>query len=324
MRALEAIHAPERARSCQIRQAQLTIPRGQRRIGQAIDMIRLWFEDFWADFNPKNNFFIHTLNASGIRYKLTKLWPDVLIYSVFGDRHKKYSCRKIFYTGENVQPDYSACDFSISFDLTNDPRNFRLPVYIYHAWYQSRGLGLPEGTESMLQILLDRINEESFSEPRDRFCSFIFGNGKPQKRNEFFHALNAYKNVDSAGRWLNNTGYTVDNKIKFLRHYKFNIAFENESSVGYTTEKILDPLLAGAIPIYWGNPEVAADFSPHSFINAMEYSSNEELIEAIAQIDANDDLFRAYQHAACFTNNVPTPYWDMNRLYQFYQKALQS
>jgi hypothetical protein len=287
-------------------------------------MIRLWFEDFWADFNPRNNFFTHTLDQFGIRYKLTKLWPDVLIYSVFGDRHKKFSCRKLFYTGENVKPDFNVCDFAISFDTTEDPRNLRLPVYIYHAWYQSRGLGLAEGTESMLAILLDRVNADSFSGPRDRFCSFVFGNGKPQKRNDFFHALSKYKKVDSAGKWMNNTGYKVDNKIKFLHHYKFNIAFENESSLGYTTEKILDPLLAGAIPIYWGNPDVATDFSPHSYINAMDYESTEELIEAIIRIDQDDELFRSYQHAACFTNNEPTPYWDMTRLYHFYRKAFAS
>jgi len=287
-------------------------------------MMRLWFDDFWADFNPRHNFFTHTLDQFGIRYKLTKLWPDVLIYSVFGDRHKKFSCRKLFYTGENVKPDFNVCDFAISFDTTEDPRNLRLPVYIYHAWYQSRGLDLAEGTESMLAILLDRVNADSFSGPRDRFCSFVFGNGKPQKRNDFFHELSKYKKVDSAGKWMNNTGYKVDNKIKFLHHYKFNIAFENESSLGYTTEKILDPLLAGAIPIYWGNPDVATDFSPHSYINAMDYESTEELIEAIIRIDEDEELFRSYQHAACFTNNEPTPYWDMTRLYHFYRKAFAS
>lgn len=284
-------------------------------------MIRLWFEDFWSDFDPKNNFFTHTLDLCGIRYKLTKFWPETLIYSVFGERHKKYKCRKLFYTGENVKPDFNACDFAISFDPTQDERNLRLPVYIYHAWYQSRGLGLTEGTQSMLSILLNRTNNSSFPEPRDRFCSFIFGNGKPQKRNEFFHALSKYKTVDSAGRWMNNTGYTVDNKIKFLHHYKFNIAFENESSLGYTTEKILDPLLAGAIPIYWGNPDIAADFSPRSYLNAMDFSSTEELIQAIIKIDQDDALFHQYQHAACFPNNEPTAYWDMKRLYRFYQNA---
>lgn len=287
-------------------------------------MIRLWFEDFWAAFNPRHNFFTHTLDLCGIRYKLTRLWPDVLIYSGFGDQHRKFSCKKLFYTGENVKPNFNECAFAISFDTTPDPRHLRLPVYIYHAWYQSRGLGLPEGFQSMLEVLLNRTHGLSFSEPRDRFCSFIFGNGKPQRRNEFFHALNAYKPVDSAGKWWNNTGYTVDNKIKFLRHYKFNIAFENESSPGYTTEKILDPLLSGTIPIYWGNPGIADDFAPGSYINAMDFSSDEDLVAAVREIDQNDDLFRHYQRSACFVDNVPTPYWQLSRLCDFYRRVFGS
>jgi hypothetical protein len=281
-------------------------------------MIRLWFEDFWASFDPKNNFFTHTLDLFGFRYKLTRLWPDVLIYSGFGDRHRRFSCRKLFYTGENVLPKEDECDFSISFQPDSGQRNLRLPVYIYHAWYQSRGLGLKEGIEPMLQLLLDRVHGPQYSETRDRFCSFIFGNGKPKRRNDFFHTLQKYKPVDSAGKWMNNTGYSVDNKIKFLRYYKFNIAFENESALGYTTEKILDPLLSGAIPIYWGNPAIAHDFSPESYINAMDYESDEELIEVIKEIDQDDDLFRHYQCAACFLNNTPTPYWQLDRLYAFY------
>ncbi|MFN9621939.1 MAG: glycosyltransferase family 10 domain-containing protein [Cyanobacteriota bacterium] len=284
-------------------------------------MIRLWFEDFWQAFDPRHNFFTHTLDLFGIRYKLTRLWPDVLIYSVFGQRHQKFSCRKLFYTGENVKPNFDECEFAISFDTTSNPRHLRLPVYIYHAWYQSRGLDLKEGIESMLELLLNRVHGPSFTEPRDRFCSFIFGNGKPQRRNEFFHALSEYKSVDSAGKWLNNTGYTVENKIKFLRHYKFNIAFENESSLGYTTEKILDPLLSGAIPIYWGNPNIADDFAPGSYINAMDFSSDEELVAVIREIDQNDDLFRQYQRAACFANNLPTPYWQLERLHGFYRQV---
>lgn len=281
-------------------------------------MIRLWFEDFWGAFDPKNNFFTHTLDLFGFRYKLTRYWPDVLIYSGFGERHKNFSCRKLFYTGENIRPNENECDFSISFQPDSNQRNLRLPVYIYHAWYQSRGLGLSEGIEPMLQILLERVNGPQYSEPRDRFCSFIFGNGKPKRRNEFFHALQSYKPVDSAGKWMNNTGYAVDNKIKFLRNYKFNIAFENESTPGYTTEKILDPLLSGAIPIYWGNPDIANDFASESYINAMDYSSDEELIEVIKDIDQNEDLFRQYQQAACFVNNIPTPYWQLDRLCAFY------
>jgi hypothetical protein len=56
---------------------------------------------------------------------------------------------------------------------------------------------------------------------------------------------------------------------------------------------------------------------------AMDFDSDEELVEAIAAIDRDDDLFRRYQRAACFTNNEPTPYWDMKRLNNFYRRVFE-
>ena len=41
-------------------------------------------------------------------------------------------------------------------------------------------------------------------------------------------------------------------KIDIMKLFKFNIAFENEISDGYVTEKILHSLYANTIPIYFG------------------------------------------------------------------------
>ena len=53
--------------------------------------------------------------------------------------------------------------------------------------------------------------------------------------------------------------------------YKFTVAFENNSALGYNTEKLTDPMLAGSIPIYFGNPQIGRHFNTRSFINAHEY-----------------------------------------------------
>lgn len=47
-----------------------------------------------------------------------------------------------------------------------------------------------------------------------------------------------------------------EQKIAFLREYKFNVCPENSISLdgGYVTEKLPEALLSGAIPIYWGDP----------------------------------------------------------------------
>jgi len=61
-----------------------------------------------------------------------------------------------------------------------------------------------------------------------------------------------------AVRAFNNIGYQIPGgplgKIQFLKQYKFNIAFENASLPGYTTEKVRRGDAARCLPIYWAIP----------------------------------------------------------------------
>jgi hypothetical protein len=100
--------------------------------------------------------------------------------------------------------------------------------------------------------------------------------------------------VDSAGRYQNNIGYDLEEgtlkKLKFIKDYKFVISFENASYPGYTTEKILEPLLANCIPIYWGDPLINNDFNIDRFINYSSFSNEEEVIDHILELDKNNSL----------------------------------
>ena len=103
--------------------------------------------------------------------------------------------------------------------------------------------------------------------------------------------LNAYKPLDSGGRYRNNVGGPVADKIDFSKGYKFSIAFENSSSRGYTTEKIMESFAAGNIPIYWGNPDIAAEFNPDSFVNCHDFADFDEAVEYVKKIDGDDELY---------------------------------
>ena len=39
---------------------------------------------------------------------------------------------------------------------------------------------------------------------------------------------------------------------QLFKKYKFNICFENSSTPGYVTEKIIQSMYVNSIPIYWG------------------------------------------------------------------------
>jgi len=214
--------------------------------------------------------------------------PDFLFYSCFGKKFLKYSCTRVFYTGENIRPNLSQCDYAFSFDYPVTIKNFRLPLYHLYGYTEklrSKGRGPVD--------LSDR-----------KFCNFVYSNNRALERVDFFRKISRYKPVDSGGKVMNNIGGRVANKLEFLRSYKFTIAFENSSYPGYTTEKIAEALLANTIPIYWGNPLVARDFNPHSFINCHDFKNFDDVINYVTKVDNDEDLFKKIISAPAFTNGT--------------------
>jgi hypothetical protein len=64
---------------------------------------------------------------------------------------------------------------------------------------------------------------------------------------------------------------TCENKHDLLGQYKFTIAFENTAYPGYVTEKIIDAMVAGSVPIYLGAPDIGDHVPPNAFIDAREF-----------------------------------------------------
>lgn len=63
------------------------------------------------------------------------------------------------------------------------------------------------------------------------------------------------------------SGYRpVLNKIEGLKDYRYHFAIENSKRDFYFTEKLIDSLVTGAIPIYWGCPSINKFFNSDGFI----------------------------------------------------------
>lgn len=94
---------------------------------------------------------------------------------------------------------------------------------------------------------------------------------------------------DLYGRgWYEMPSYrgAVTNKLETLRNYRFCIAYENcDNAPGYITEKMLDCLLAGVVPIYWGAPNVTDHIPKDCFIDVRDFASYEELLKFIHDVD---------------------------------------
>ncbi len=166
---------------------------------------------------------------------------------------------------------------------------------------------------------------------KEYFCNFICSNGNARRRVEFFQKLSQYKRVESLGAVERNndalvgTGHDTAGyraKQAFQARCKFSIAFENSYFPGYTTEKLSDPLLAGSVPIYSGNPHVAEIFNPRAFINVDEFASDEEAIEHIQAVDNDDALYQSYLDEPPFPgNSIPSRISDETYL-NFFRRVL--
>ena len=93
------------------------------------------------------------------------------------------------------------------------------------------------------------------------------------------------------GKYNNNVGGRVQDKISFLSQYKFSISMENSEADGYTSEKIFDSFLAGTIPIYYGDYMIDEFINPKSFILIRNEKDLKDKIEYIKKIDNDDKLY---------------------------------
>ena len=255
-------------------------------------MKKIVFTDWWDDFNIHDNFITQALNGKveycvedATNVALNREEVDFVFCSSFGKDALSFKCPRIFFTGENEIPDFNIYDYGIGFDeLTYGDRYIRFPLYA--ACYLA-------DCEKMMHKNDNLCIKTSVK--RD-FCSIVISNGTNAEpyREELFEALTEYKFVASGGRYRNNINKPegVEDKLQFLKKYKFNIACENVSHPGYCTEKIVQAFASGTVPIYWGDPNVSRYFNPKAFINCNEYDSVSDVLKVVKALDENDEKYQ--------------------------------
>ncbi|MEQ8716463.1 MAG: glycosyltransferase family 10 [Acidimicrobiales bacterium] len=106
---------------------------------------------------------------------------------------------------------------------------------------------------------------------------------------------------DGTNRWTAYDRYRgpVDDKIATLRSYTFTVAYENADVAGYVTEKMLDALRAGSIPLYRGGGGLAADLVPPDCYVDCNGLRPGEVVE-IAQTMSHDEVMQRREAAVRF------------------------
>ncbi len=241
--------------------------------------------------------------------------PDLVFYGDGKRRvHRRFrDSTRVCVTFENLYPDFSDADYFMAYAYVQHERYLRMPDWaIIHK---------PD-----LFLKDENFAERVMGEERD-FCGFVASNGNPRRtrrRLEFFQKLNARHRVNSGGRVFNNVGGAVDDHLAFARKHKFYMAFENASFPGYTTEKIADGMVSGCVPIYWGDPYVALGFNPRSFINVDDFANDDDAINHVLRVDADEGLYREYLEQPFFHGNRPPEIFDERRILGFLQRILEN
>jgi len=270
----------------------------------------LLFTDMWENFKADYNFFTLLLKAANPTIAIDfydettlpkNIVPNAIIFGPFGESWRSYpSVPKIHFTGENTAPVVEeSVGLNLGFahaDMVNDTY-LRFPLWILEIdWFNCDTSRIANPKPIPLEMCT-KIRYEELGRKK-KFCAFVVSNPNNEIRNKAYQWLNEYKPVDSAGRLYNNMGSDLYaglgggggelQKVEFLKDYKYCLCYENNSSQGYVTEKLLHAKAAGCIPIYWGDPKVERDFDTKGFIDARNVKTKEELIELVRGIE-NDD-----------------------------------
>lgn len=274
------------------------------------------FCDMWDGFQADYNFFTLMLNEAGKQMippksvkgysqsTLNGLKPSLIIFGPFGNTFTEYpEIPKVHFTGENTKP-IQIPGLNIKLNLAFGLYDMIYESYLrFPLWYTeinwfNADINRLVNPKPIPLELCTRTNEKTFSE-RSKFCSFIVSNPRNSVRNNAYHWLNSYKQVDSAGALYNTVGPELFamqgggggeiKKTKFMMDYKFAITYENNSEDGYTTEKYLHAKAAGVVPIYWGDPKFHRDFNTDGCIDARNVKTPGELIELVKACESEEE-----------------------------------
>lgn len=248
--------------------------------------IKICFLDFWSGFDYMIMTFYRIL-CNHYEVTVVNSWVEAeyVFFSCFGTSHWEVdgSKIKIFFTAENISPDFNVCDYAIGFDyLSFGDRYLRQSNFYDSSKYED--------------VFYPLLISENYRNPAQKleFCSFTVSNAFANEyRVELFNSLNKYKKVNSGGRYMNNIGGPITDKLLFDSSHKFSICCENSMHPGYTTEKIYQAFAAGCIPIYWGDPEICKVFNEKAFIYANKYQNIEDVVRRVEEVDTSESLYLA-------------------------------
>lgn len=275
---------------------------------------KIGYYNFWALSKSEDCWFTQFIESRNINFNDKK----ISFFSVFGSPYASAYTRspKIFFTGENIfnldSPNLSNYiksyiknyDLSLGFNYSDDEKFLRFPLWILY-------LIPPDASFETIKNIIDTYNdsEHRLSNYRQDFCVNISRFDTNGIRNRIIQLLNPIHQVSCAGSFMKNTDDLQekfsDNKIEYLKTFKFNICPENSDSKGYVTEKLFESIMGGSIPIYWGSnnmPEIT--IINQDAVLFFEESNPEKLFEKVNTLWNDEKAYEEFCKIKPFRENA--------------------
>lgn len=283
------------------------------------------FHNYWT-VEPEKNWFYQFIIGNGFLENNKE--TAISFYSVFGSKKKLLadSGKKIFFSGENMQgntilsvikkyADYclDQVDLAMGFDEIDNPKYLRFPLWITYLIKPTDNLADIKSKINEINNQLTRKNTT-----REEFAVQISRHDINGIRSKMVNIAIQVAPVKCAGKFMNNTSdlkeHYHDDKVEYMKNFKFNICPENASQKGYVTEKIFESFIAGCIPIYWGGgkkelvePKI---INQEAFIYYTE-GKEDELIEQVKALYTDKKKYEDFISIPPFKDGAAEEIWSI-------------
>ena len=155
-----------------------------------------------------------------------------------------------WYQFEDVWLKEPSLSLTLGYDYAIHPKYMRFPYWLEHVFPC-------DITQDQLVAFVDEHNYSKDNTKRIKDCAFICRKDYFGDRAQLADLVAQIMPMSYPSDFRHNDddmrGKFSDDKIAYLRQFKFNLCPENSNSRGYVTEKVFEAIKAGCVPIYWGN-----------------------------------------------------------------------
>jgi len=243
--------------------------------------IKVWYYNFWKDFNLLKRSFIQVLEEDGYEFVLDEKNPDIVFINSFGPITYNGPAIKIGYVTEDMNRFtgiFRKIQEKTYFDMVIGCINYiksskfcKHPLYINSGNYKDPS---KERMESINKLVLEKDTSKL------KFCSIVASHDMYGNRMPIVNLLSKISFVECPGKMNKNVPSFDDvglTKQEYIGQFIFNICPENHAGhEGYTSEKILDSISAGCIPIYFGRTNDEQDIKIFNQNRIIRYDPSSE------------------------------------------------